>query len=732
MVLPDIAALLRDAATLFREGKLREAERAYRAALRVAPENADALFMIGSIALQSGRAKQAAATLERAVRRKPLQPEFHVSLGNALHRLGRKDEAEACYRRALALHPAFPEVRLNLGHLLAERARHEEALAEYEAALAANAAFFPARLARARVLRLLKRFDAAQADAEIVLAADPRHPEARHLRAQALLARGDLAAAELDLRRALDADPRHAGALNDLGVLLEQRAAFGEAEEYYRRALAAYPAFVDALRNLARLCLGRAQWRDAGRLWMRLLRLQPDDGQALVNAAYCLQKVGKPKLAAQYYERRLRQAPADLLALNNRASSLLAQGRFTEAEAGYREVVAHDPENAEAIHNLGRALYSQQRLDDAEALLQDAWRRRPDQARIAASVGELRRAQGRVEEAVDWFRRALSLDPALESAEESLAWALLTTGDFAAGWALQRKVRAREARWAARVARFPQPEWQGEPLAGKRVLVWAEQGLGDQIMFLNALRDLQAQAAHVVLEASPRLVSLFARSFPGVEVVAAGPRPHERLLAADIDVQCGMSAVPWFTRLNWDAFPRHRGYLAADENRTARWRERLAALGPGRRIGVSWRGGTAATGGERRSTRLSEWRVLLNRPEARFVSVQYGEVGADLAALEGAGVRVAHWPEAAADMEEQAALVASLDLVITVCNTAVHMAGALGVPAWALVPARPGWRYLQKGDRMPWYPQVRLFRQDEPGRWDGVFRALGEALDEDS
>ncbi|HWA38073.1 MAG TPA: tetratricopeptide repeat protein [Burkholderiales bacterium] len=729
MVLPDIAAQLREAATLFREGKLREAERAYRAVLRGAPENADALFMIGSIALQSGRAKQAASLLERAVRRKPLQPEFHVALGNALRRLARVAEAEESYRRALALRPSFPEVRLNLGHLLSESGRHEEALAEYEAALAANRGFLPARVARARALHSLKRFDAAQADADAALAADPRHPDALHLRAQALLARGDLGAAELDLRRALDADPRHAGALNDLGVLLEQRGALGEAERYYRRAIAVHPAFIDALRNLARLCLGREQWRDAGRLWMRLLRLRPDDGQALVNTAYCLQKVGKPKLAAQYYERRLGQAPADLLAMNNLASSLLAQGRFAEAEAGYREVLGRDPGNAEAIHNLGRALYSQQRLDDAEALLQDAWHRRPDQARIAASIGELQRARGRAEEASDWFRRALTLDPALESAEESLAWALLTTGDFAAGWALQRKVRAREARWRARVARFPQPEWQGEPLAGKRLLVWAEQGLGDQIMFLNALRDVQAQAAHVVLEASPRLVSLFARSFPAVEVVASGARPHERLLGGDIDVQCGMSALPWFTRPGWDAFPDHRGYLAPEAKRVGRWREKLAPLGPGRKIGISWRGGTTATGGERRSTPLSAWRPLLGHGDARFVSVQYGDVGADIAALEREGVRIVHWPEAAADMEEHAALVASLDLVITVCNTAVHMAGALGVPAWALVPARPGWRYLQKGSRMPWYPQVRLFRQQEPGQWDGVFRALAEGLD---
>ena len=733
MVLPDIAARMHDATTLYRAGKLREAERAYRAVLRSDPDHADALFMTGSLALESGRTRQALPLLERAARRKPLQPEFHVGLGNALRRAGRAAEAEASYRRALALRGDYPEARLNLGHLLAEGGRAGESLAEYAAALTSNPALgIAARLARSRVLCALKRYDAAYADAEAVLAADPRNAEGLHVRAQALVALGDDAGAELDLRRALDAMPRHPGALNDLGVILERRGAIEESESYYRRAVAAHPLFVDALRNLARRHLVREQWRESGRLWSRLLRQHPHDAEALVNTAFCLQKVGKPKLAAQHYERHLRQAPGDVQALNNLASSRLAQGLHAEAEAGYRAALAREPGNVETTHNLGLALYSQQRLDEAEPLLQDAWQRSAGNARMAESIGKLLRAQGRAEEAVGWFRRAATLDPALSSAVESLMWTLLTTGDFQGGWDLQRKLRARDAKWRARAARFPQKAWEGEPLAGKRVLVWAEQGLGDQVMFLNALREVQSQAAHVILEASPRLVGLFTRSFPGVEVVAhAGKQPQARLLASDIDVQCGMSALPWFTRPGWDAFPRHRGYLVPDPQRVAAWKTELSALGEGRRIGISWRGGTETTGGARRSTVLAEWRSLLGRADTQFVSVQYGDVAAEIDAVQAdLGIRIAHWTHAGADMEAQAALIASLDLVISVCNTAVHMAGGLGVPVWALVPARPGWRYLQRGSRMPWYPSVRLFRQNAPGRWTGAFEEVARALDD--
>ncbi len=730
----DIAARLRRAASLHRAGKLAQAERMYRAVLRGAPDEPDALFMLGSLALQTGRARQALPLLERAVRRKPLQPEFQVGLGNVLRLLGRASEADACYRQALALRPDYPEVRLNLGNLLAEAGRPAEALAEYSAALARSPTLRAARMGRAKMLLALGRAAEAHADAEAVLARDPAHAEALHLRARAALARGDEPAAEADLRRALAADPKLAVALNDLGALLERRGAVDQAEALYRRALEAQRAFPDALRNLARRLLAAAQWREAGQLWDRLRLLQPADGPALLNLAYCLQKFGKPKLAAERYRQYLERNPDDPQARNNLASCLLAQGENAAAEAEYRKVLERAPQHPEALHNLGRALLVQQRLADAEAALRSARRLRRRDPQVAASLGDVRRAQGRAERAALWFGRALRLDSGFAKAEDTLVYTSLALGRFETGWRLQRKVRLRDRRWQSQLARFPQPEWRGEALAGKRLLVWSEQGLGDQIMYAGCLPEVLALGGSVVLEAGKRLATLFARGFPGVEVVeSAGWNPAPRLLQPDIDWQNGMSALPWFTRGGRDAFPARQGYLRPDPARVARWQAELAALGPGLKVGISWRGGTQWTGSERRSTGLARWRGLLTLDGARFVSLQYGDVAAELAALEREhGLRLPHWPEAGSDMEEHAALIGALDLVISVCNTAIHMAGALGKPVWVLVPARAGWRYLQRGARMPWYPSARLYRQPRPGEWGVVFaeieRALGAGL----
>jgi tetratricopeptide (TPR) repeat protein len=723
-------ARLHKAAALYRQGRLADAERLCRAVLRAAPEDGDALFMLGNLALSQGRVEQAAPLLERAVRRKSLQPEFHVSLGNVRVAQQRPDEAESCYRQALALRPDYPEVRLNLGNVLAESGRREAALAEYDAALARLPQLAPARLGRVRVLLGLGRPAEARAEAGRLLAQQPASAEALWLRARAAAEAGDAAAAEADLREAQALAPDHFAALGDLGVLLERRGAVQEAESLYRRALELQPSSPEALRNLARRQLERGDWREAGRLWSRLLRLRPLDEQAQLNTAFCLQRVGKPKLAAEQYERLLARRPGDLQARNNLASCLLAQGRHAEAEAGYRALLGAAPGSVDTLHNLGRAVMAAGRLDEAEGLLRGAQAQRSTDARLAESVGDLVRLQGRAEEALGWYRQALAIDPGLLAAEGSLAYTALTCGEFEEGWRLQRRTRARDERWRQQLARFPQPEWQGEPLEGKRLLVWAEQGLGDHIMFVSCLPDLLGRGASVVLQTHERLAPLFARSFPQIEVHAhAGWTPAPRLLQPDIDYQCGMSALPWFTRQDSAAFPAHRGYLQPDPARVARWKARLAGLGEGRRIGVSWRGGTEGTGKARRSMALGAWRELLGRPGTQWVSLQYGSVKEELDALgREHGIRLQHWQEAAADMEEHAALIASLDLVVSVCNTAIHMAGAVGTPVWVLVPARAGWRYLQRGERMPWYPSARLFRQSVPGRWDDVLGQVGQAL----
>jgi tetratricopeptide (TPR) repeat protein len=335
--------------------------------------------------------------------------------------------------------------------------------------------------------------------------------------------------------------------------------------------------------------------------------------------------------------------------------------------------------------------------------------------------GAMFQEMGRPDEALADYARALALRPDFPLASYHLAMARLLTGDFARGWDGYelRRLSADAAPSAAGL-----PRWEGEPLAGRRLLITGEQGLGDEIMFASILPQLLAAGTRCCVQCEPRLAALFRRSFPDVAVFAAGaPCPEP----ADVAIEAG--SLPRLFRRAIADFPRHAGYLRADPGAVARWRARLDTLGPGLKVGLAWTGGVRRTRRELRSIPLAQLLPVLRVPGVQFVSLQYtADAAAETAALRSShGIDVHHWPEALDDYDQTAALVCALDQVVSVCTSLVHLTGALGRPAWVMAPAGPEWRYGAAGETMPWYPSVRLFRQAAYAEWDPVvLRVAGE------
>jgi hypothetical protein len=278
-----------------------------------------------------------------------------------------------------------------------------------------------------------------------------------------------------------------------------------------------------------------------------------------------------------------------------------------------------------------------------------------------------------------------------------------------------------------RAAHFPR--WDGGDLTERSILAYREQGLGDEIMFASCLPQLIERAGHTIIECSDKLKPLFERSFPRATVLSQDNAAREKV-EADCEVPLG--SLPLYFRQSADHFPAHAGYLRADPARLAAWRAKLDRLGPGLKVGISWRGGTYKTRSPLRSIDLRDWEAILSVPDVSFVSLQYtSDAEAEIAALEqSSGRRVVHWPEAIADYDETAALVGALDLTISVCTAVVHLAGALGRPVWVLAPYSPEWRYGRAGERMPWYPSARVFRQEHRGDWPQLVDAVGARLHE--
>jgi len=492
--------------------------------------------------------------------------------------------------------------------------------------------------------------------------------------------------------------------------------------------------------------------------------LHPDDAALNTLCARACLAAGDAEAALDYALLALHHDAANGHAFEAQLGALERLGRADEIPAACEALLAANPGHVGALLRLGRAAHAAHDHPRAVELFTQAVEREPDHAGALNDLGLLlARELGEFERGEALLRRALAVDPENGDAKANLAWVLceqgayeegqrlfdeqvrcapedlelrlmravarLKHGDFAAGW---DEYAARFASPVATRRPYGFPPWDGGAVRDGALLVYGEQGLGDQIMFASCLPDLLAQVPGCVVECDPRLGTLFARSFPAARVVTAAQsdqRPAWLAAAPPIGAQAAIGDLPRRYRRSAAGFPRHSGYLRADPARVRAWRERLAALGPAPRIGRSWRGGTAASRRGLRSLELGQLAPLLRAVPATWVSLQYTDCRAELDALRrDHGLAVHHWQAAIDDYDETAALVAALDAVVSVCTAIVHLAGALGQRALVMVPYAAEWRYGAAGETMPWYPSVRLLRQRAPGAWDAVVAGLGREL----
>jgi tetratricopeptide (TPR) repeat protein len=566
----------------------------------------------------------------------------------------------------------------------------------------------------------------ALAGAEAVLSERPDAPDALALAADALLRLDRPTEAALRARAALrhgvqgvDAHMSLARALARLGEQEEAVLAMRQGEDRDPQRADFWNEFGLLHLHLGNLDMARPKFRRAAALDPRL-------SSPWINLAVLEQRRGSPAAAVPYLKRAIDCNPDDGVAWSNLGLALRDSERLAEAEQALRRAAALRPGHAQTLVNLASVLLDAGRVDAAEASLAAALASEPRSvpALVAAASAALHRDDAAA--AAARYREALLHAPDDALALASLGELKLRGGDFERGWDhYEHRFGPDGAR------RFPYPQWDGRALEGGALLVHAEQGIGDMMLFASCFGELRGVGA-VILETPERLAGLFRRSFPWAIVMPyAGdelPRWLDEVPTIAATVPAG-SLMRLFRR-SASAFPAHQGYLVADPERVAHWRERLDGLGPGPKIGLSWRGGFARTGRQARSIGLPAWQPVVTLPGVHAVSLQYTpEAGVEVAAFNARhGTRIAHWPDAIDDYEETAALVAALDMVVTVCTAAAHLGGALGRPTWILAPAVASWRYLGSGADLPWYPSARVFRQPHGSDWNGAIDAVVQAL----
>jgi hypothetical protein len=373
-------------------------------------------------------------------------------------------------------------------------------------------------------------------------------------------------------------------------------------------------------------------------------------------------------------------------------------------------------------------LHEQDRLAEAIERYQQALTGSAPNPDTLTNLGIARIHQRRFDEALTQLGRAIELSPQHAEARFYRGIALLATGEFPAGW---QDYEFRWKRGDLTVRHDRIPRWDGKPLAGRQLLVWGEQGLGDEILFASCLDDLLAEESRVTLECDPRLVSLFTRSFPQATVL---PRAEGDTAAPVVcDVQLPLGSLPALYRKSFANFPQRTGFLKPDATRAKIWRDRYNRHGSGLKIGISWRGGAHHEDRRRRNIDLNEWASVVGFPRTCFVDLQYGTTSDEaeaFSALTGQPTSSCNSSNSSESIDEFAARVAALDLVISIDNTTVHVAGALGIPVWTLLPFTADWRWFDGRDDSPWYPSMRLFPQGKSGDWKGVMTRIAEALRE--
>jgi len=575
-------------------------------------------------------------------------------------------------------------------------------------------------LTEALTLHKQGRLDDAGRIYRAVLALEPTNFDALHLLGAALAQAGRRAEAESYLRAAVAIGPTQAPARNNLGNLLKDLGKFDEALDNYDRAIALLPDDPTAHSNRGNVLRSLGRREEALVSYARAIELRPDYADAHYNHGVVLTELERHAEALASYDRALALNPGKHEALYNRGNVLRSLGRLEDALDSYDRALALHPNGEKILSNRGNVLAELDRFDEALDSFNRAIAAKPDYPPPYSNRANLLKEFRRFDEALDSFNHAIALDPDFIDAHWNRALCLLQTGAFAAGWA-DYEWRRRKPNWHPVRPDLTQPCWQGQSdPAGRTILVHAEQGFGDTIQFCRYLPMLTARGARVIFETERALHGVM-QTLPGVAQVLVKGEP-----LPPFDYYTPLLSLPLAFGTELGSIPAAPHYLAADPAKVESWR---GWLGERRRprIGVAWSGSPQHRNDRHRSIPLAAFSRLF-AAEAEFVVLQKDFRPGDREALaRRPGLRVP--AEALVDFTDTAALCDLVDLVVCADTSVAHLAAALGRPVWLLLPGvNPDWRWLLDRADSPWYPSLRLIRQEFGEGWPALLDRVAAEL----
>ena len=593
------------------------------------------------------------------------------------------------------------------------------------------------------------------------LAGQPNHAEGWAVLGALAFQQGNLDEAIRCYLRSLALKPGSVDVLTSLGAAYALKRDFAAAEQALQQAIAVRPPFIEAYRNLGHALRDQGKFAEAAQAYQQARMLRPDDINVLGNLGSALREANRAAEAVGPLVEAVRLAPKDIYLHQLLGYSLAATKRFDEAEAVFRRAVVLDPTDANSYCGLGFVQRGAKRLDEAEASCREAIRLNPELVGAHQNLGDVLLdlnhwdeavacyataleiypnlpdvhnnvglalgRTGRHEDAVRAYDRALAINPNHHAARKNRAMLKLLLGDYVEGFAEY------ESRWQCSGfvrPNFAQPVWKGESIAGKTILLIAEQGLGDTIQFIRFAPKVKALGATVVFNCLKPLLKLFS-NFPGIDVLIPEGEP-----LPSFDVYISLLSLAAIFRPSLEEIPGILPipYLHADPQLVECWRDRLGSRAPGElRVGIFWQGSPVHPGDRFRSAPLEALLPLAAVPGVKLYSLQKNHGVEQIATVAGRLPLLDFGGELdreSGPFQDSAALMSLLDVMITIDSAPVHLAGALGVPTWLALSSDSDWRWLAGREDSPWYPTVRIFRQPALHNWNDVFQRMAQALAE--
>jgi tetratricopeptide (TPR) repeat protein len=607
--------------------------------------------------------------------------------------MGNPEQGVDYIRRALTVKADFPEAYYNLGNALLSLQRPDEALTNLDRAIQLNPKDPQYHFERGNALKEMKRVDEALASFAAAIRLFPGYAEAH----------------------------------NNIGIVLKEAERFDEALRSYDAAIRLRPGYAEAHGNRGNVLKELDRLNEAMASYDQAIRLKPDYAEAYSNRGNALTLLKFLDDALASHDLALALRPDYAEGHNNRANVLKELGRLEEALASYDRAIALRPDYAEAHSNRGNALKEMKRVDEAMASHARALSLQPGYAEAYNNIGNLLKDMGQVDKAIAHYEEAARLKPAFTVARYNKSLLALQRHFFRDGFDHYR------LRWEVeRNDRGPQtavPQWDGTPLPGE-VLLWAEQGIGDEVFFASMLSLLDLDTMKFALSADKRLHPIYQRSFPGIRLVDAVSTRTS--IAGDYAAQAAIGDLGHILQLDAERIARRRSpYLFADAARTAQLRTAIDIPEGNIVCGLSWKSGNKKAGGDR-SIELSDLAPLLAVPGITFVNLQYGDVAAEVEAARvqsGADLRIIPDVDVFGDIDGLLALIDLCDMVVTIDNLTAHLAGAIGKHAGVLVPTGGGRHWYWGGERQSlWYPSLQLLYQQAVGDWGHPIREASQLL----